>query len=143
MKSILLLVAVLLSHAWTQSLPAQEPARDKPRLRFACIADVQYADQANVGTRRYSEALGKLGKAIGFLNQQDVAFVIDLGDLADGKDLDSTIAAYAPLKKDLFHVIGNHDLGVLGEKAMLKKLGMRLARYELILDVWRREGIYP
>ncbi len=95
-----------------------------PLFKFAAIADIQYADKDPSSGRRYREGIEKLSKIIGQLNQEKLAFVIDMGDLSDGIKKDDTgkvLDAYSMLNHKLYHVVGNHDM-VLNRENELKNL---------------------
>lgn len=87
---------------------------DQAVFTFGLIADVQYCESKSQGSRYYRNSLTKLNKAINEFNSLDIDFIINLGDLID-RDYQS----YAPVmeileksNKEIYHVIGNHDLTV-------------------------------
>lgn len=90
----------------------------KPQISFGVFADCQYCDCETLNNRFYRNSLQKLEKAIRHFNQtQELEFVVNLGDL-----IDRDIASFYPLmpvlaksEKQIFHVIGNHDLEVENE----------------------------
>ncbi|MCX6627554.1 MAG: metallophosphoesterase [Candidatus Solibacter sp.] len=130
MKALpLLLLAPLL----TTSQPAP------PRFSFAVLADVQYGDQAPAGKREYRGSLGKLREAVEALNaRNDLAFVIQLGDLIDSRaaDLDPILAVYNRLVAPRRHVLGNHDFA-MPRDTLVRRLGMPGASYEFAFGGWR------
>ena len=81
---------------------------------FGLVADVQYADADPVGSRYYREARGKLADCVRVLNQMDLAFVIQLGDLIDRdySSFDAVVPIYDRLRSPHYHVLGNHDFSV-------------------------------
>ncbi|GAA4309882.1 hypothetical protein GCM10023143_17990 [Compostibacter hankyongensis] len=96
-----------------------------PLFRFGVIADVQYADQDNAGTRHYRSSLRKLGEAVDTMNAAGVDFVLSLGDF-----IDKGFESFAPLNKitdrlkmPLYHVLGNHDFNI-GEEQSKKIFGI-------------------
>ncbi|MFT4538562.1 MAG: manganese-dependent ADP-ribose/CDP-alcohol diphosphatase [Planctomycetota bacterium] len=104
-------------------------------LRFGVIADVQYADKETRGKRRYREALIRLEEAVAaFCADGDLDFVVQLGDLIDGRmlvaesraDLRAVMDSFRPLDVPLHHVIGNHCLSV--------------PRHELLAELRQQSG---
>ncbi|GAA4800431.1 metallophosphoesterase [Olivibacter ginsenosidimutans] len=83
---------------------------EKP-IRFGIIADPQYADKDDHGTRFYRNALQKLDTAVTFLNTQPLDFTVILGDFVDQgiKDLPPVMERLEKLKMPVYNVLGNHD----------------------------------
>lgn len=110
----------------------------RPVLRFGVVADVQYADKQQAGRRDYRASLPKLEACVDALNAQDLAFVIQLGDLIDGgeENLGPVLAAYNRLRAPARHVLGNHDFAT-ARPALLERLGMKRAYYDFGLRGWR------
>ncbi|CAL1534215.1 unnamed protein product [Lymnaea stagnalis] len=108
---------------------ASTSIREKPHITFGIVADVQYAD-CDDGTdfsktreRFYRNSLSLLKNAINDWKRLDdpVAFVLQLGDLIDGKNnlggensskkaLSTALHPFNSLHIPVYHVIGNHDL---------------------------------
>lgn len=115
---------------------------NQPLFRFGVIADVQYADKEPQSKRRFRAALEKLRACVGQLNQQDLAFVVNLGDLIDGHgaasaaELATVAGVLAQLKAPVRHVIGNHCLEV-DRPALLKTLRLDSPYYEFEVKGWR------
>lgn len=106
-----------------------ETAVTKPHITFGIIADVQYADSED-GTdfsktreRFYRNALSLLKNAVNDwkCSADPVAFVLQLGDLIDGKNknggeavskkaLNTSLHPLNSLHIPVYHVIGNHEL---------------------------------
>jgi hypothetical protein len=114
----------------------------EPVLRFGLVADVQYADKPTQGARRYAESKAKLAACVADLAQQELGFVVSLGDLIDGHGASSgdelrlMLAAFEPLTAPVHHVIGNHCLSV-PRPALMQALG-RLSGYYAFRDRgWR------
>jgi hypothetical protein len=94
----------------------------KPLFSFGVIADCQYADRDDATAissdrrhthdNRYRLSPDKLKEAIEFFNQQQLEFVVHLGDFVD-----NNIKEYAPPLLDIvsgsrapfWHVLGNHE----------------------------------
>lgn len=133
-------LATLLSSAETR----QEPVAEKPLFRFGLLADVQYADKDTSGARRYRGALAHLAACVEDLRDDRLDFVVQLGDLIDGRpdsegtaaDLEAVLALFARLEAPVRHVVGNHCLEV-GRAALLKRLGLERGWYSFRRDGWR------
>lgn len=96
-------------------------------LRFAVIADPQFADKAVSGSstattgRCYRGSPEKMDSAIAFFNRQPPAFLLILGDYVDGyttsvadsvktmADLDTMNTRTGRFQGDIYQVMGNHD----------------------------------
>ena len=112
-----------------------------PLFSFGVIADVQYADEPPAGTRFYRDSLGKLERCVADLNDRDLVFTIQLGDLID-KDFagfDKLLPIYERLKTTRHHVLGNHDyaVGDTPKQAVPAKLGLKAAYYDFARKGWR------
>ncbi|MEM7457386.1 MAG: metallophosphoesterase [Planctomycetota bacterium] len=83
-------------------------------LKFGVIADPQYADQPDRGTRFYRNSLAKLSASVSDLNEYELDFVVTLGDVID-KDF-ASFSEIMPLYDQLWarHIAipGNHDFDV-------------------------------
>jgi hypothetical protein len=81
-------------------------------LRFGIIADGQYANIDNNGSRRYREAAEKLREATAALNQHRLDFIVDVGDKVEGMakaDLPMILEIYQSADAPVLHAVGNHD----------------------------------
>lgn len=96
---------------------------DAPLFSFGLVTDVQYADVDDAPNfdktvvRHYRNALEILKNGITEWKKRDLAFVVQLGDLFDGKAEMNKHPEEIPKKvTDLFnglktyHIIGNHEL---------------------------------
>ena len=110
-------------------------------ITFGAIADCQYSDQADRGVRKYSTAHIKLKESVDHFNQQDLDFVIQLGDLIDKnfKSFDTVLPIYDQLKAPRYQVLGNHDYDVEDslKKDVPAKMGMHSNYYEFEQGEWR------
>ena len=103
-------LAVAFNSAWAAEPPA-------PLLKFAAVADVQYADKDPSGTRYYRNSLDKLAKCAEEIAHQQPAFIINLGDFTDGQktaakrkvDVEAVAAAMKRITVPWHYVLGNHD----------------------------------
>lgn len=110
-------------------------------FKVGIVADVQYCDTENRGTRHYRASKKKLQEAVNTFNEEKVDFIINLGDLID-HDYDS----YLPLMEifsqssaPVYHVLGNHDFSVAEDKKneITKLLGLKRKYYTRKHFNWR------
>src|SRR5690606_36367369 len=89
-------------------------SEELPLIRFGIIADVQYADQEDAGSRNYRGSIDKLAEAVQTFNGRDLEFVINLGDFIDkgSSSFDTLLSITNRLNMPLYHVLGNHDFTV-------------------------------
>lgn len=89
-------------------------ARDASVLRFAVVADPQYADIAPAGTRFYRRSPAKLAEALAHFDTRPVAFGVNLGDLIDRDwaSYDVMLDLFGKCRHRFHHVPGNHDFDV-------------------------------
>ena len=92
-------------------------AQNMPLFSFGVISDVQYADVDQAGERNYRGSLAILEKTVGELNQHELAFTVNLGDLID-RDVESFAKPLDILRQSktkVYHVFGNHDYTLADE----------------------------
>ena len=97
-----------------QSLNITAQSSDNSLIRIALVADIQYADQQKSGTRFYRQSLTKTDSMIDVLNNEELSYIVDLGDRID-RDYKSYVAIENILAKSEHQVIfipGNHDFVV-------------------------------
>ena len=107
-------------------------AQENPLIQFGIIADIQYCSCDTYGSRFYKKSLKKLEDAVNFLNEQNVQFTINLGDITDKNvnDLDSVLNRLNNLKNRVYNTPGNHDYnGITNNKVLYKKLNMPAEYY--------------
>lgn len=113
-------------------LLAHSVAAEAPLFSFGLLGDPQYADINPAGSRHFRASLGKLKACIARLNEEDLEFVVTVGDIID-RDFASIapiMRIYEGLKAEHRSVLGNHDFSV-DDKFKAKvpaALGMK-ARY--------------
>ncbi|MDA7890062.1 metallophosphoesterase [Akkermansiaceae bacterium] len=113
-------------------LLAHSVAAEAPLFSFGLLGDPQYADVNPAGSRHFRASLGKLKACIARLNEEDLEFVVTVGDIID-RDFASIapiMRIYEGLKAEHRSVLGNHDFSV-DDKFKAKvpaALGMK-ARY--------------
>lgn len=111
----------------------------KPLLRFGVIADIQYADQPDHGTRYYRTSLLKMDSAIAELNKESLAFNMVFGDLVDKgpKDLPPVMDRLKQLKAGFNNLLGNHDyVDVKARDVLYKQFEMPASYYTFEKANW-------
>jgi SAM-dependent methyltransferase len=111
---------------------------------FALVADVQYADKPDAGRRRYRSSVSRLEEAVRDWSDEELSFLVQLGDLIDGRDDDAQEAADLARVLDtlartglpLRHVVGNHGLE-LPRALLQERLGLERTWYAFARDGWR------
>lgn len=90
-------------------------------IRFGIFADTQYSNCSPLNNRFYRQSLLKLDTCIDCFNQQNVQFVISLGDIIDRKnsDLDSIKYYLSYLHSEIYHITGNHDYNEVSDNTVL------------------------
>lgn len=114
----------------------------KPIFSFGIVADVQYADKDQAGSREYRESIDKLRNCVSVMNEEDLVFVIQLGDFIDGGDsAEGDLRAVADVFNGIgapkYHVLGNHDFDGIGRGQVMDILGMDRAYYDFVHRKWR------
>jgi len=100
-----------------------------PLVRFGVVTDVHYADIDASGARTYRESNAKLAQCVRVMNEQGVAFLVELGDFKDQdkapqeartlgylKAIETVLAGFNGPR---YHVIGNHDTDSISKAAFL------------------------
>lgn len=108
------------------ALPA---AQEAPLVRFGVVTDIHYADIDTSGARVYRESLARLGECVRVMNDQRVAFLVELGDFKDQDKtpqeartlayLKAIEGVFAGFRGPRYHVIGNHDTDSLSKAQFL------------------------
>lgn len=110
---------------------------------FGIISDVQYADEDDsfnfhkTSKRYYRKTLTLVDEAVQEWNNENIEFVLQIGDLIDGKcseypdrALANVLDKFKPLKVPLYHVLGNHELYNFERKELQKWFGTEF-NYEI------------
>jgi len=102
------------------------------------MADVQYADKDTSGKRDYRASEAKLDEAVRKLNAEQLAFVVQLGDLIDEgeENLETILPIWSRLQEPRYSVLGNHDFCMRRDR-LLKEFGMERAYYDFTVKGWR------
>lgn len=87
-------------------------------FKIGIVADVQYADRDNAGSRYYRLSPEKLEEAVASFSGQKVDFVCSLGDfINDGyQSFKPLLNITDNLQIPVYHVLGNHDFVVDPQK---------------------------
>jgi alkaline phosphatase len=130
-QGALVLSASALSPDW---LRADDTA---PTLRIALVTDLHHADKPAAGTRHYRDTLAKLDEAAGRFAQEQLAFVVELGDFIDAAPSVDTELRYLsevnrhfqPISDDRHYVLGNHCVDTLTKAEFLGAIGREHSYY--------------
>lgn len=119
-----------------------ETMAEQPLFSIGLIADVQYVDREPIPEYNsyYRPSLAKLREAVYEFNSQDLAFVIQLGDLVDRdfESFDPVLDIWKLIKSPVYHVIGNHDLqDTASYEKVLGKLLLDRSYYDFKYQDWR------
>jgi len=101
-------------------------------VRFGIVTDIHYADVKTKGTRYYQHSLDKLTECVHFMNEQQVDFLIELGDFKD-QDAppaeEKTLGYLQTIEKRFqrfsgptYHVLGNHDMDSISKAQFLDNI---------------------
>ena len=123
-------VFVFATAAATLALCSPPHAQDQSPLRFGMVTDIHYADIDDAGSRHYRESADRLAEFVRVMNQEQVDFVIELGDFKDQdkepnqertlgylRHIESVFAGFAGPR---FHVLGNHDMDSISKQQYLQ-----------------------
>ena len=97
------------------------------QVKIGVFADCQYCNCETAGTRFYRNSIDKLEECIiQFNRDKEIDFVVGLGDIIDRDfaSFDNVNAILSKSKKEVYQVIGNHDLEV--EKSLLEQVPSKL-----------------
>lgn len=112
---------------------------DKPLIQFGLVADIQYASCEPERSRFYRNSLEKTDDCVSYLNNQNVQFTINLGDIVDRNwaDFDSVLTRLSRLDNKIYNTTGNHDYkGVTNNIVLYKKLSMPSEYYAFKKKNW-------
>lgn len=122
---VLTSLAVLAAPRWVRGAGAAP-------LRFGVLTDAHYAGYESRGTRHYRESLGKMRECVGRMNEEKVAFLVELGDFNDGSGkpaeddalryLAGIEAEFARFNGPRYHALGNHNTDVLSKPQVLGRI---------------------
>lgn len=129
MRRLILILLIVFTSCEVDT--GRELEQDKP-LKIAFIADVQYCDCDDNGGREYRKSLGKLRETVNEINNAEVDYTIQLGDLIDRNlsSFDSVLPILDNLNNPLIHVLGNHDFEVEHKGIVPRILGLENRHYK-------------
>jgi predicted phosphodiesterase len=100
-------------------------------IRFGIVTDIHYANRPTPdnSSRYYKESLEKLSECVDLMNEQDVDFLIELGDFKDQGAVpreEETLVFLNTVEKEFrrfkgprYHVPGNHDHDSISKQQFL------------------------
>jgi len=98
-------------------------------VRFGLLTDLHYADRDTVGSRHYRDSLSKAAECIRRCNEQQVDFVIEMGDMKDTNSppeeaatlryLRAVEGVFQQFRGPTYHVLGNHDMDSISKEQFL------------------------
>jgi predicted phosphodiesterase len=107
-------------------------SRRPETVRFGIVTDCHYADADAIGTRYYRHSLDKLGECVEAMNEQQVDFLVELGDFKDQDSppieqktlsyLRAVESVFCKFKGPTYHVLGNHDADSLSKAQFLTNI---------------------
>lgn len=120
------------------SAERNEQTDKKPSFEFGLIADVQYCDCDTAGVRYYRNSIGKLQEATAELNQHNLAFTVQTGDIIDRnvESFDTILPYFNKIEGPKYSVLGNHDFAVPTDE-VIDILGMENQYYDFAEKGWR------
>lgn len=107
-------------------------------IRCAVIADVQYADIPDCGSRHYRSSVAKLQRIMQDMQSYDVSCILQLGDLIDRdfRSFDAVMSVLQTAAVPVYHVLGNHDFSVAAEELgnVASRIGLRDRYYDVAFN---------
>ena len=110
-------------------VPALACKPSKESLRFGLLADSHYAQKDDWKNRRYDQSLAKTEEAVRVMNEEQVDFLLHLGDFKDEGNspnreetlgfLDEIETVFQGFEGPTYHAIGNHDLDSISKQQFL------------------------
>ncbi len=101
-------------------------------VRFGIVTDCHYADADTAGTRFYRHSLNKLTECVEAMNEQQVDFLVELGDFKDQDSppveqktlsyLQAVEGVFCKFDGPAYHVLGNHDQDSLSKAQVLTNI---------------------
>ncbi len=106
------------------------------KLKFGIVTDLHYARE-DEGNRLKSQAADRLSQAMMSFKENNVDFVINLGDTIDtANNIDEELVLCEEINKifnasdfPVYHVIGNHDVAMFNKEEFLQAMKMKNSFY--------------
>jgi manganese-dependent ADP-ribose/CDP-alcohol diphosphatase len=110
----------------------------QPRISFAVLTDIHYADQPPAAKLEYRRSWERLSRAVESINGARPDFAIQLGDLVDcaADNLPRILPVFRSLAARQYHVLGNHDFCV-PRAELQQQLGLESPWYDFAAGGWR------
>lgn len=114
-----------------------------PLFRFGILADPQYAAiEPHAGMNRYyANSLAKVAEAIEVFNDEELSFVMTLGDIIDRSfsSFSGILPVYEKLRHETLFLLGNHDFSVSSGhlSEVSTRLDMPSPYYSFLRHGWR------
>jgi alkaline phosphatase len=120
---------------------APDKTAQKPLVRIGMVTDLHYADKPPAGSRHYRETLRKFAEADKQFADDNVDFVVELGDFIDAADSLETEKTYLTTIAQRFaarpgkrhYVLGNHCVYALTKGEFLEIVGQPKSCYSFDL----------
>ncbi|MCM8531779.1 MAG: metallophosphoesterase [Lentisphaeraceae bacterium] len=110
-------------------------------FKIAVLADCQYCNKPDRGSRMYSTSDQRLKPFVKECNKHDLKFAVQLGDLIDEKyeSYEPILKILEGLKTPMHHVLGNHDFSIKPrpKKDVLTVLGLERKYYSVVRANYR------
>lgn len=112
-------------------------------IRIGLITDLHYANRKpfKENNRFYNESLEKLAECVRIMNEENVDFLIQLGDFKDQDELPHegpTLSYLSEIENEFikfngpfFHVLGNHDMDSISKQQYLDNISNWGFKYAL------------
>ncbi len=113
--------------------------KSNAQVKLGVFADCQYCDFETKGNRYYRNSLSKLNDCVEAFNNEDLDFVVGLGDLIDRDFASFKKVNYilSSSKTKVYHIIGNHDFSV--EPELIEKVPSALNLKENYYTVSKKD----
>jgi len=95
-------------------------SQETSNLHFGIVSDIQYCDCDAAGSREYRGVPDKLRTAIDTLEEKNIEFLLNLGDLINKNwnSFDTILPILNSIPVDIYSLLGNHDFYNLSEDHM-------------------------
>lgn len=98
-------------------------------VRFGIVTDIHYSSKPDEGSKNYSQSLEKMRACVDKMNEEEVDFLIELGDFKDQNNpldeketlsfIDKIEEEFARFNGPIYHVVGNHDVDCITKTQFL------------------------